>query len=123
LLFEQCSSVCETEAEPPNQALGAGTFGRSFAHNEGVPTIAGHEVLSHSTARSGAVRTRPRSRAGCVDTAPRPRESALAKAAAHAGRLETGVLALVGLARELDAELAAWNSDVADARAQLAKPR
>jgi hypothetical protein len=43
--------------------------------------------------------------------------------AAHAGKLETGALALVGLARELDAELAAWHADVADARARLAEPR
>jgi hypothetical protein len=43
--------------------------------------------------------------------------------AAHAGKLETGALALIGLARELDAELAAWHADVEDARAQVAKPR
>jgi hypothetical protein len=55
----------------------------------------------------------------CTQTArERAREGA-----AHAGKLETGALALVGLARELDAELAAWHADVADARAQLAKPR
>ena len=39
-----------------------------------------------------------------------------------AGKLETGVLALIGLARELDAELAAWNADVAEARRTLAGP-
>jgi hypothetical protein len=37
--------------------------------------------------------------------------------------LETGALALIGLARELDAGLAAWHAHVEDARAQLAKPR
>jgi hypothetical protein len=55
----------------------------------------------------------------CTQTArERAREGA-----AHAGKLETGALALIGLARELDAELAAWHADVEDARAQLAKPR
>lgn len=39
--------------------------------------------------------------------------------ASHAGRLATGALALVGLARELDAELAAWHAEAEDARAQL----
>jgi hypothetical protein len=43
--------------------------------------------------------------------------------ASHAGRLETGPLALVALARELDGELAGWHADVEDARVQLAKPR
>jgi hypothetical protein len=40
--------------------------------------------------------------------------------AAHAGKLETGALALIGLARELDAELRAWHADVEEARGQLA---
>jgi hypothetical protein len=43
--------------------------------------------------------------------------------AAHAGKLETGALALIGLARELDAELAAWHADVEQARGQLATRR
>jgi hypothetical protein len=36
--------------------------------------------------------------------------------AAAAGKLETGALALIGLARELDAELRAWHADVEQAR-------
>jgi hypothetical protein len=39
--------------------------------------------------------------------------------AAAAGKLETGALALIGLARELDAELRAWHADVEQARELL----
>jgi hypothetical protein len=43
--------------------------------------------------------------------------------AAHAGKLETGVLALMGLARELNAELRSWHAEVEEARGQLAARR
>jgi hypothetical protein len=42
---------------------------------------------------------------------------------AYAGKLETGVLALMGLARELDAELRSWHAEVEEARGQLATRR
>ena len=41
----------------------------------------------------------------------------------HAGKLEAATLALIGLARELDAELAAWHADVEDARRLIARER
>jgi hypothetical protein len=40
--------------------------------------------------------------------------------ARNAGKLEAAALALVGLARQLDAELAAWNAEAIRAREQLA---
>ena len=43
--------------------------------------------------------------------------------AVHAGKLETGVLALLGLARELDAEVRSWRAEVEEARGQLATRR
>lgn len=42
--------------------------------------------------------------------------------AAHAGKLETGVLALMGLARELDAELR-WHDEVEEARGRASRRR
>jgi hypothetical protein len=66
---------------------------------------------------------RQRSRAGSVDTARGAARENAREGAAHAGKLETGALALIGLARELDAELAAWHAGVEEAPARLAKPR
>jgi hypothetical protein len=41
----------------------------------------------------------------------------------QAGKLETATLALIGLARELDAELAAWHADVEEAKRLIARER
>jgi hypothetical protein len=45
-----------------------------------------------------------------VPTLDQGRTERAREGASHAGRLETGALALVALARELDAELAGWHT-------------
>jgi hypothetical protein len=52
----------------------------------------------------------------------RARRRAL-EGAEQAGKLEIAALALIGLARELDAELAEWHADVEDARRLIARER
>lgn len=71
----------------------------------------------------GAVSGGGRGRGRALPTLHADRERARPRGRRPRRQARDGALALIGLARELDAELAAWHADVADARARLAKQR
>jgi hypothetical protein len=91
-----------------------------LAHNEAVTAVPAHELTrTFDCAVPGCPREAEVAGGLCRNCTQVAREQAREGAPA-AGKLETGALALVGLARELDAELRAWHMDVEEARDRLA---
>ena len=82
--------------------------------------ISGHELLTSFDCVRPGCEGEAEVEGGLCSSCTRAARERAQQGAAHAGKLETGALALIGLARELDAELAAWHADVEEARKRLA---
>jgi hypothetical protein len=85
-----------------------------------VQAVSGHDLTrTYDCARPGCEGEAEVEGGLCPHCTRMARERAQ-EGSEQAGKLETATLALIGLARELDAELAAWQTDVEEAREQLA---